>query len=238
VENRSAVIWGGTGHAKVVYQLLKSSGIAIACICDRNPEIVSPIPGIPILHGENDFLTWLQTADRDNLTFVAAIGGAGGASRLAVHAYMTHLGIAPISLTHPTAWVDATATFNSGDQVLAMAAVGVEVSFGKQCIVNTNATIDHDTHVGDGVHVMPGATIAGQVVIGNEAVIGSNATVLPNLRVGDQAVVGAGAVVTHDVAPGSTVVGVPARMVGLRDLSREVSEDPWRYFAGGSDDQS
>jgi sugar O-acyltransferase (sialic acid O-acetyltransferase NeuD family) len=197
---------------------------------------MSPIPGVPIWHSEEELLGWLRGVDRSDLVFVAAIGGAKGASRLAVHAYLTAMGIAAISIVHLSAWVDATATLEDGDQVLAMAAVGVDVSLGKQCIVNTNATIDHDTRVGDGVHVMPGATIAGQVVIGDEAVIGSNATILPNLRVGDRAVVGAGAVVTRDVAPGSTVVGVPAAPVATRDLPQVADHDPWRCATDGSND--
>lgn len=43
------------------------------------------------------------------------------------------------------------------------------------------------------------------------ASIGSHATVLAGVTVGEGAIVGAGAVVTHDVAPGTTVAGVPAR---------------------------
>ena len=33
-----AIIWGGTGHAKVVHQLLKSLGITTSGICDRNRD--------------------------------------------------------------------------------------------------------------------------------------------------------------------------------------------------------
>ena len=80
--------------------------------------------------------------------------------------------------------VDSSCNLGGGDQILAMAAVGVDVSLGRQCIVNTNAKIDHDTRLGDGVHVMPGATVAGQVVIEDEVVIGTNATILPNLKTG------------------------------------------------------
>lgn len=47
--------------------------------------------------------------------------------------------------------------------------------------------------------------------IGAGASIGSNATVLGGVSVGDGALVGAGAVVTGDVAPGTVVIGVPAR---------------------------
>ena len=47
--------------------------------------------------------------------------------------------------------------------------------------------------------------------VGRRASIGSNATILCGVTIGEGATIGAGAVVTRDVAPNSTVAGVPAR---------------------------
>jgi maltose O-acetyltransferase len=49
------------------------------------------------------------------------------------------------------------------------------------------------------------------VTIGSNVWIGGGAIILPGVSVGDDAIVGAGSVVTRDVAPGTTVVGNPAR---------------------------
>jgi acetyltransferase-like isoleucine patch superfamily enzyme len=43
------------------------------------------------------------------------------------------------------------------------------------------------------------------------AMIGANVTLLPGVTIGKNSIVGAGAVVTKDVAPGSVMMGVPAR---------------------------
>ena len=48
-------------------------------------------------------------------------------------------------------------------------------------------------------------------VVEHGASIGSGAVILPGVVIGRGALVGAGAVVTRDVAPGTTVVGNPAR---------------------------
>lgn len=43
--------------------------------------------------------------------------------------------------------------------------------------------------------------------------IGAGACILPGIEIGEEATVGAGAVVTRNVAPGTTVVGNPARLL-------------------------
>ena len=52
-----------------------------------------------------------------------------------------------------------------------------------------------------------------RTVVERGAALGSGVVVMGGVRVGSGALVGAGAVVTHDVAPGATVVGVPARAI-------------------------
>lgn len=51
-------------------------------------------------------------------------------------------------------------------------------------------------------------------VVKRRASIGSNATILAGVTIGENSIVGAGAVVTCDVPDYTTVVGVPARIVG------------------------
>ena len=52
-----------------------------------------------------------------------------------------------------------------------------------------------------------------RVIVDDRASIGSGAVVVGPVRIGRGALVGAGAVVTRDVAPGTVVTGVPARLV-------------------------
>ena len=53
----------------------------------------------------------------------------------------------------------------------------------------------------------------GPVRIGAEAMIGAGAIVLPGVHIGNRARVAANSLVTEDVAPGTTVAGVPAEPV-------------------------
>ena len=62
---------------------------------------------------------------------------------------------------------------------------------------------------------------AGPITVGDYAWIGANATVLQGVSIGEGAVIGAGAVVTRDVPPWSIAVGIPAKVVKERTLSKE-----------------
>lgn len=69
-------------------------------------------------------------------------------------------------------------------------------------------------HDKDAARRAAGLEIAHPVTIGTNVWIGGGAIILPGVTVGDDAIVGAGAVVTRDVAPGMTVAGNPARVIG------------------------
>ena len=55
--------------------------------------------------------------------------------------------------------------------------------------------------------------------IGNDVTIGAGARVLGGIVVGDNANIGANAVVIQDVPPGATMVGIPAKPVGQREIA-------------------
>lgn len=61
-------------------------------------------------------------------------------------------------------------------------------------------------------------------VVEDDVVLSAYAQVLGGIRVGRGAKVGAMAVVIHDVPPGVTVAGVPARVIGSRDVASQNGE--------------
>jgi bifunctional UDP-N-acetylglucosamine pyrophosphorylase / glucosamine-1-phosphate N-acetyltransferase len=52
--------------------------------------------------------------------------------------------------------------------------------------------------------------------------LGVDTMMVAPVTIGEGATTGAGAVVTRDVAPGKTVVGMPARAIGARRRSRDI----------------
>jgi sugar O-acyltransferase (sialic acid O-acetyltransferase NeuD family) len=208
---KQAVIWGGTGQAKVLAAIFKQQGLRVAAILDVDPEVLPFTVDCPWFSDERDLFTWLNTQDFSNLLAAIAIGGTNGVTRCLLAQKLQHIGLELPTLIHERAWVADTVILGAGNQILGAACISEDARLGNHCIVNTNASIDHECVLGDGVHIMPGATIAGCVTVEDFASIGSNATILPRLRIGRNAVVGAGAVVTRDVLPGAIIKGNPAR---------------------------
>ncbi len=207
------LVWGASGHALVLADLVALLDGQIKLLVDTNPDVTSPLPGVPIVHSLDAVDQWLATASPGQRPdgFAVAIGGSHGLVRLGIHQQLVARGLDPAILIHPTAHVSASATIGSGTHVLAMAFVGAMATVGSECILNTAAIVDHECQVADGVHLGPGSTLAGCVTVASAAFVGAGATVLPRRKIGQSAIVGAGAVVTNDVAADTTVVGVPAR---------------------------
>ncbi|MBQ08125.1 MAG: acetyltransferase [Roseobacter sp.] len=85
------------------------------------------------------------------------------------------------------------------------------IRIGRCFHANLYSYVEHDCIIGDFVTFGPGAKVNGNVTIGDHAYIGSGAVIRQGLKIGAHAIVGMGAVVTRDVAPGTTVVGNPAK---------------------------
>jgi len=108
------------------------------------------------------------------------------------------------------------------------ASIGARCKIQSHTFVCDGVTIEDEVFVGHGVMFIndkfPCATTEDgelqteedwtllQTVVERRAAIGSGAVLLGGVRVGAGALIGAGAVVTKDVAPGTVVAGVPARV--------------------------
>jgi len=143
------------------------------------------------------------------LRFVAGVGYPD--ARRDIVAMCDQLGLEPAAIVHDDVSVGTFSSIGAGSIVLAMVSMSPYVSLGAHTYVSHGVLIGHDTEVGAYSSLMPGCVISGDCSIGEGVMVGSNATVLEKINIGAGVNIGAGSVVTGDVAPGTTVVGVPAR---------------------------
>lgn len=212
------ILWGGTGQAKVVRPIFHRLGARVIAVFDDTPSLAPPFADVPLYHG-SEFAGW-RARHPGQIGFCVAIGNPHGRVRIRIHERLAAEGLVPTTIAHPTAFIEDNATIGEGSQLMAGAFVGAEARLGRQCIINTKASVDHEDVLADGVEIAPGATLCGLVHIGVNGWVCAGATVLPRIRIGEDAIVGAGAVVTKHVADGTKVVGVPARPMPAKESAR------------------
>ena len=208
------ILFGGTGQAKVLRPILEHHGGKVVAVFDDTPDYNlrsqtsrSTQATMPSRGG------WRRRcAPRSAFALRSAIPTAGSAYRL--HDRFVEDGLSPVTLVHQAAFIDHDVEIGAGSQIMAGAIVCTESRIGRQCIINTRASVDHEGLLEDGCEVAPGATLCGIVHMKENAWVCAGATVLPRITIGVDAIVGAGALVNRDVPDGVTVVGVPARVRG------------------------
>jgi sugar O-acyltransferase (sialic acid O-acetyltransferase NeuD family) len=74
-------------------------------------------------------------------------------------------GVTPATVIHPRAYVSPSASIGAGTTVMAGAVIGPNARVGQGCILNANATADHDSVMHDYAHLGVGVAIAGSAVL-------------------------------------------------------------------------
>lgn len=192
-------LFGASGHAKVIIDILEASNVEIAALIDDNQDI-NELHTYKVLHGIT------------NASPIIISIGANLIRKKIAEKLTGTFGLA----IHPTAILSPTAKINVGTVVMQGAIIQSDTIIGKHCIINTRASVDHECIIEDFVHISPGAVLCGNVSVGEGVWIGAGATIAPGIKIGKWSIIGAGAVVVRDVEANTVVAGVPAKVIKRR----------------------
>lgn len=198
-------IYGASGHAKVIVDIILSVNGEIDHIFDDNLAI-KQLLNFKVTHNVTDNLMKRTT----NI-----IGIGNNATRKRISSKIT--GEFHPYVAHPSAVISPLASIGRGTVVMANASVNAEAEVGCHCIVNTGAVVEHEVVLEDYVHIAPNTSIAGDVFIGEGSHVGIGASVIQGIRIGRWATIGAGAVIIEDVPDFATVVGNPGRIIRINE---------------------
>jgi len=211
---RALYLLAAGGHGSVVLDALLGAGVAVAGILDPGIAPGGAVFGVPVV-GDDRWLDGRAPGD----TLLA--NGAGSTPytelRRTLFERYSARGFEFVAVRHRSAVVGREATLAEGSQVMAGSVIQCRARIGRNTVINTSASVDHDCVVGDHVFVGPGATLCGEVRVGAGTFVGSGAVILPGVEVGSGAIIGGGALVAADVPDGAMVTGVPARAAKRRD---------------------
>ncbi len=213
-------LYGASGHAKVIIDILNATGQSIDALFDDDKSI-NELMSIPVLHNWNG-----------ESPLVVSVGNNISRKQI-VEKLDCEFG----TVIHPTAIISPNASIGVGTVVMQGAIIQSGAKVGKHCIVNTGATIDHECVVEDFAHISPQATLCGNVHIGEGAWIGASAVVIPGVKVGRWSIIGAGSVVVNDIPDSTVAFGNPCKVKSARiDMCKHAENKVKKiaiYGAGG-----
>jgi len=189
-------LFGASGHAKVIIDILHNQNIEVEAIYDDN-EAVLELLGIPVLHQKEI-----------GSPIIISIGNNKIRKRLA-----EGLNLEYGTAIHSSAIISPFATIVEGTVVMQGAIIQSCASVGKHCIINTGATVDHDCELEDYVHISPNSTLCGNVFVGEGTHIGAGSVILPGVKIGRWSVIGAGSVVAKDIPDRVLAVGNRCKII-------------------------
>jgi len=185
------VLYGASGHCRVVIDIVEALGLPIDSIVDDNPNI-NELLGYEVHRNTGEYSDIIITIGQ-NWTRKKVF------EQIKVERYLKAI--------HPTAIVSPRAKIGDGSVVMQGAIIQSCASIGNHCIINTGASVGHDVEMGDFVHVASHATITGGVSIGEGTWIGAGAVVRQGVHIGAWTMIGAGSVVVDDIPDGVVAFG-------------------------------
>lgn len=189
-------LYGASGHAKVIIDILKASKQEIGGLFDDNPNI-NTLSRYKVYHNK-----------RDNIPLIISIGNNKIRKTIA-----ENINCQFKTAIHPSAIISESASIDVGTVVMQGTIIQAETKIGKHCIINTGASIDHECIIEDYAHISPHATLCGNVSIGEGTWIGAGSTVIQGVKIGKWCVIGAGSVVTNDIPDNVLAVGNRCKII-------------------------
>lgn len=201
------VIVGAGGHGRELLDTIAPTRSVRGFVDDAFGDPTKPSSqrvarlGVPVLGP----VGWLESNPG-----AYALGIGTSALRRVLSERLDAAGCEVVGVIHRGASIGSDSRLGPGVVVFDRTVVTTNVTIGAHTHLNVGCAVQHDTTVGEFVQFSPGVFVNGDCVIGDDVFLGTGAIVTRGCTVGDSARVGAGAVVLGDVAPGETVVGVPA----------------------------
>jgi len=204
--NERLVVIGGSGHAKVLVDIIEQSA-DIEIVGFVSIDEHETLYGYPRLGNDDVLPAIFDSGVRSALVAI----GDNRRRKVAID-MLRKRGFKLINVISPAAVVSKYVHAGEGIAVLPGAVVNAGSNLEDGVIVNTNASIDHDCSVGKCVHIAPGANVAGCVRLEEGVLLGTGSSVIPGVTIGSWTIVGAGAAVVSDLPANVVAVGVPARV--------------------------
>jgi sugar O-acyltransferase (sialic acid O-acetyltransferase NeuD family) len=209
------VLIGSSGHAKVVVDIVeKQARYKIVGFVDSLRPLGAQTLGYEIIGNEADLPSLISEHRIDGA--IVAIGDNAVRESVVTRIAMLCPSLRFVSAIHPAAVIGIDVSIGAGTVIMAGAVVNPSCQIGDFCIVNTKASLDHDSAMQDFSSLAPGVTTGGSCQVGRSSAVGIGASLRHGVHIGEHAVIGGQSMVLDDVQSYTVAYGSPAKAVRSR----------------------
>ena len=210
---KNLVIIGARAFGREVYNLaLQSVGYGenyiVKGFLDGKTDALSSYNGYPEIIGDPE--TYIP---REDDLFICALGDVKYKKK-----YVDMLlakGAEFTTLIHKESVIERNTKIGKGCIVCRWVNISCDTEIGDFVTIQPFSDVGHDVKIGNYSHLNAHSFLGGFVIVEDEATINTGAIIHPHKKVGMQATVGAGSLVLRNVKPGTTVLGVPAKLLEI-----------------------
>ena len=212
------VIFCSSGHAKVIIDIIESnSQFEFVGLIDNQIPKGQKLLGYEILGNDASLPELMQEYDFHN--GIIGIGDNIIRSKVA----KSIKAIAPqfkfVNCIHSSAVISKHCQFGVGNVVMPGTVINAASVLSDHCIINTNASLDHDCTMENFSSLAPNVAIGGNCFIGEFSNIGIGTSVFQEVSIGKNGIIGGGSVVNKDVKENSKYFGIPAKFVSNNEMT-------------------
>ena len=197
------ILIGAGGHAVSCIDVIeKSKKFKVVGLVGTKMEIGTKVLGYEVI-GDEDILPLLKRKVKNAIVAVGQI--TTPENRISIFSKLEKLEFNLPIIISPFALVSEHAKLGKGTLVFHGAHINAGTTVGMNCIINTNALIEHDSRIGNHCHISTAAVLNGNVSVGDETFIGSGAILRNGISVGNRSVIGMGSQISKSIPHDSTI---------------------------------
>jgi len=212
---RELWMYGAGGHARVIFDIIKTAGyFSVAGFIDDNETRSGEhFLGYELITSRSKYETINSNLKITNLFL--SVGDNSVREKVAEKMKGYDFPI----IIHPGSTISEGAKIGCGTVIMPGSIIESGAIVGKHCIINNGAIIGHSCHIGDFSHISGNAVVSGEVIVGKGSLVAIGACITPQVTIGEKCVIGAGSVISRNVPDGALMMGNPARnMVNFKHV--------------------
>lgn len=221
MSNEQILIVGSSGHAKVIIDIFeKNDNYEIIGLIDTFKPIGYYTFEYKIIGNEKDLPNLLLK--NPNCKIFVAIGDNYTRSKIVNRISKILPEAEFVSAIHPSAQIGKNVKIGKGVAIMAGAIINSSTSIEDFAIINTKASIDHDSKMCKFSSLAPNVTTGGNVKIGEFTNIAIGTTIINGLTIGKHSTIGAGSLLLKNCKNNVVMYGRPAKEIRTQTLEKAI----------------